>query len=188
MQRTNPGERAGYVRRKLATRDRNVAGPRMCRPPLVPLDLPYRLRMRNIPAPDRSAWATLVKQLRAAAKMTGAELARRLDVDRATIWRWETGKQKPDSIDVIEAFASLFAIDVEEALTAAGLRSAREEVTPSPELRFDPGVLELQRMLDDPETPDATKVQIRTMVEALRNLASSRPRTPPAAPRRRRAG
>jgi transcriptional regulator with XRE-family HTH domain len=142
--------------------------------------------MRNNPVPDRSDWATLVKKLRTATGMSGAELSRRLNVDRATIWRWETGKQKPENVEIIEAFAKLFAIPVETVLDAAGMRpsgAAATQATARPSVPMDPDVQALLDMLADPGTSEAVKEQIRTMMRALAELADRTPR----APRRRQA-
>ncbi len=130
-------------------------------------------------------WATLVKRMRSTTGMTGAELARRLDVDRATIWRWEAGRQKPESADLIKAFADLFGLDVEDALRVAGLRPTQEEPPAAPHEPTDPDVLKLLRLLADPDTPATTKEQIRAMMRVLVDLADQ-PRT--AAPRRKKTG
>lgn len=134
----------------------------------------YRLRMRNAAG---GTWATLVKRVRAATGMTGAELARRLDVDRATIWRWEAGRQKPENAELIQAFADLFGLDLDEALAAAGLRPTTEPQRP-PTPPMDPLVVRLLAMLADPDTPEPTKRQIRTMMEALVDMAEATPRPP----------
>ncbi len=131
----------------------------------------YRLRMRNT---EGGTWATLVKRMRAATGMTGAELARRLEVDRATIWRWEAGRQKPESPDLVKAFADLFAIDVENALKAAGLRPTAE--TPAVDhVPTDPDVLKLYRLMADPNTPEHVKEQIRVMMRVLADMADQLP-------------
>ncbi len=185
MQRTMPGERKGYAGRRLAARKRNVAGPPTCRPAQLPTTRIYGLRMRNVEPPDRSAWAALVKQCRGVTGMTGAELSRRLDVDRATIWRWETGRQRPENVAVVEAFARLFAIDIEEALAAAGMRPQPAPHRAEP-LRpaLDPALAEAQAMLDDPNVSDVVKAQVHAMLAAMVEMA----RQQPQAPRRRRAG
>ena len=139
----------------------------------------YGLRMRNT---DDGSWATLVKRMRSATGMSGAELARRLEIDRATVWRWEAGRQKPESPDLIKAFADLFGLDVDDALIAAGLRPSGER--PSRAEPTDPDVLKLLRLLADPDTPAETKEQIRAMMRALADLADQLP--PRQAPRRRR--
>jgi len=131
----------------------------------------YGLRMRNT---EGGTWATLVKKMRAATGMAGAELARRLDVDRATIWRWEAGRQKPESADLIKTFADLFAIDIEDALTAAGLRPSTAP-RPSEPVPTDPDVLKLYRLMADPDTPEETKRQIRAMMRVLAEMADSLP-------------
>lgn len=165
----------------MSLRRRAGAGPQPASPSIAPLPLAYGLRMRNT---EGGTWATLVKRMRAATGMTGAELARRLDVDRATIWRWEAGRQKPESAELIKAFADIFGLELDDALAAAGLRPAGVE--PPRREPMDPDVLALMRMLADPETPEATKVQIRTMMRTLLEIAESTQQTRPV--RRKKIG
>src|SRR5688572_20611332 len=101
MQRVLRRSTNGYASRHMALRPRAGAGPQPASPSIAPLPLAYGLRMRNTPS---GTWATLVKRMRDATGMTGADLARRLDVDRATIWRWEAGRQKPENADLVKAF------------------------------------------------------------------------------------
>ncbi len=105
--------------------------------------------------------------------MTGAELSRRLNVDRATIWRWEAGKQSPENADLIKAFADLFALDVDDALKAAGLRPTTE-IRPAVSTPTDPDVLKLMRLLADPDTPEDIKEQVRAMLKVLNAMAEVR--------------
>lgn len=58
--------------------------------------------------------------------MSQSELARQLQVDRATIYRWETGQQRPESADTVARFARITGIDTDEALAAAGLKPDTE--------------------------------------------------------------
>jgi transcriptional regulator with XRE-family HTH domain len=120
-------------------------------------------------------WATLVKRMRATTGMTGAELARRLDVDRATIWRWEAGRQKPESANLIKAFADLFGLDVDDALAAAGLRPSDSEEEPVRPAPMHPSVVKLLAMLADPDTPPAVQAQVRATLEFLDKLADTLP-------------
>jgi len=180
MQRTKPGQRKGYAGRRLDARDRAGAGPQPSRPGAVATGRPYGVRVRNMGVGD---WATLVKKMRDATKMTGAELSRRLNVDRATIWRWESGRQRPEDPNKVKEFAELFGLDVEDVLRIAGLRPAGEPVgdVPAP---MDPDLEALLAMLRDPDTPDSIKLQIRTMLRAITELAESLP--PRRAPDMRR--
>lgn len=138
--------------------------------------------MRNTSPRRRDTWATLVSTAREAAGLSKVELARRLNVDRATIGRWEQGLTRPEQADVVQRFADLLALDLDECLIAAGLRPA--ELRQAPPREMDPDVLKLMRMLSDPDTPEATKEQIRAMLRVLADLAEAAPKPP----RRRRAG
>jgi transcriptional regulator with XRE-family HTH domain len=133
--------------------------------------------MRNTDPPVRRTWATLVKQMREATGMSGAELGRRLKVDRATVWRWEAGRQRPENLDLVQAFAELFRVDLDEALVAAGMRPAEPAVRQ--ELERDPDYQELGRLLDDPRTPEEIKERIRTVLRAVRELIDAQQPRPP---------
>lgn len=91
----------------------------------------YGVRVRNTTEPQRSTWARFAKAARG--KMSQSELARQLQVDRATIYRWENGQQRPERADTVARFARITGIDVDEALAAAGLKpdvEALAEPTP----------------------------------------------------------
>lgn len=131
--------------------------------------------MRDTAGRERHTWAALVKRYREAAGMSPTTLARRLGTDRGTIYRWESGTYTPRRPDVVIRFADLFRVDLDVALAAAGLRPQVDEagtVAPTPALALDPDVLELQRMLDDPRTPESVKAQIRAVAASLRQLAA----------------
>lgn len=80
----------------------------------------YGVRVRNTTEPQRDAWAKFAKAARG--RMSQSELSRQLGVDRATIYRWETGQQRPENADTVARFAQVTGIDVDEALAAAGLK------------------------------------------------------------------
>jgi transcriptional regulator with XRE-family HTH domain len=103
---------------------RNEASPQPSRPATTPLPLSYSVRVRNTTDPQRTAWATFAKAARG--RINQSELAKRLGVDRATIYRWETGQQRPENADTVARFAGITGVDVEEALAAAGLRPGVE--------------------------------------------------------------
>jgi transcriptional regulator with XRE-family HTH domain len=58
-----------------------------------------------MPTPNRLA------EIRAAAGMSQAALARELNIDKSTIWRWEQGKRKI-SDDTKLRLAALFGVSV----------------------------------------------------------------------------
>lgn len=147
---------------------------------------PYGVHVRNTSTPQRGTWAALVATLREAAGMSKVELARRLNVDRATVMRWENGSTRPEQADVVARFAELFATDLDEALMAAGLLPVSRPVAPRHE-PTDPDVLKLLRMLADPDVPDPIKEQVRATLKFLADLADSQPPRK-AAPRKRSAG
>ncbi|MFY1669532.1 helix-turn-helix domain-containing protein [Plantactinospora sp. WMMB334] len=84
----------------------------------------------------RQVWAAYIRGLMRASGLRGPALAQRLGVDPSTVWRWETGKQKPESPVMPEAIAKLFQLDVDEVLMAAGLVPVAP--TPAVEERREP--------------------------------------------------
>jgi len=162
---------------------RRAAGPQPSRPADIYLVAPYGVRVRNTSGPGRDKWATLVERARTAAGLTKVALAGRLGVDRATVTRWEQGITRPESADVVQRFADLLGIDLEDALAAAGLRPTGEPERPAPP-PMPREVVKLLALLADPDTPPEIQAQVRATLEFLANLADSLPGK--AAPRRRR--
>jgi transcriptional regulator with XRE-family HTH domain len=132
--------------------------------------------MRNTSGSVRGTWATLVTAAREAVGMTKVELGRRLDVDRATIMRWEAGSSRPDNAVVVQRFAALFALDLDETLVAAGLRP--EGPTPTLPEPLHPDIQRLVDRLADPATNEETRAFIMSTLRYLADL--------PPAPRRSR--
>lgn len=118
--------------------------------------------MRNTPAPQRGIWATYVLAARknAGPRLSQAELARRLGVDRSTIWRWETGQSKPEDADIVAQLAEVLDLDLEEALAAAGLRPGVS--APAEPTRDIDEEIDLVRT--DPQLTDSMKVRIIEMI------------------------
>jgi transcriptional regulator with XRE-family HTH domain len=83
--------------------------------------------MRNTRGIERDDWATFVARERKAAKMSQQALATLVGVARETVWRWETGKQKPESVELVEKVAAVLKVDPRLALAAAGLLASDEE-------------------------------------------------------------
>lgn len=69
--------------------------------------------------------AERIKQLRAEAKMTQADLARELSVSKGAVGNWETGMRRPDP-ETLEEIADLFNVDMDYLL---GRKNDRPEVT-----------------------------------------------------------
>lgn len=104
----------------------NAAGPQPPGPGRTSISLPYGVHMRNTSGQQRGTWATYAKAAREGALFSKAELSRRLQVDRGTIHRWESGATRPENPEVVQAFAQLLGLDLDEALAAAGLRPGVE--------------------------------------------------------------
>lgn len=124
MQRGSSLAKAARDRRRMKLRIRNGAGSQPSRPATTSIPLSYGVRVRNTSEPQRSTWAPYAKAARG--RMSQSELARQLQVDRATIYRWETGQQRPESADTVARFAHITGVGLDEALAAAGLRPGVE--------------------------------------------------------------
>ncbi|MGC1214125.1 MAG: helix-turn-helix transcriptional regulator [Micromonospora sp.] len=128
--------------------------------------------MRNTSPAARGTWATYVTTTRERIGMSKAELARRLGVDRGTVHRWEAGTTRPEDAAVVHAFADLFGLDADEALTAAGLRLAGPKTArPAKEPPLDPDVLLIMRRLANPDVSEAEKTIIRATLRHLAQIA-----------------
>lgn len=137
----------------------------------------YPVHVRNTSTPGRGNWATYVTATRERVGMSKADLARRLGVDRGTVHRWEAGQNRPEDAAVVTAFADLFGLDVDEALTAAGLRlSPTPASRPTKEVPLDPDVKLIMRRLTDPNVSEPEKATIRATLRYLADLADRQQR------------
>lgn len=114
-------------------------------------------------------WAAYVTALREAAGLSKADFGRRLGVDRTTVHRWENGRSRPDNPAIVQRLAAMFGVDLEQALSLAGLRPADEEPveTPPP---LDPDLKALVRKLASPHVSPEEKTYIRATLRYLADL------------------
>lgn len=159
MQRIEAGSHAARQHRRQVLRARSVARPT----PTRPAQTTYRVRVRNTGDADRVAWATYAAMARKAARMSQSGLAKRVGVDRVTVYRWETGVQRPTDPDVVAAFAAALGLDVDEALAAAGLRPG----TPAPAAPKPPDDPEVRLILTS-GVSEARKKELLHRLEELR--------------------
>jgi transcriptional regulator with XRE-family HTH domain len=103
--------------------------------------------------------------------MSQVELARQLGVDRVTVYRWESGKQRPENLAIVQRVAEVLELPVDEVLAAAGLLLGTPAPTkPSREPPMPPELLDVLRLLADPDTSAADKEYIRRTLINLSNL------------------
>lgn len=137
--------------RKWVLHKGSATGPQPCRPAETPIRMPYGVHMRNTSGPGRGTWATYVQAAREHARLTKTELARRIGKDRATIGRWEDGKNRPEDADLVARFADVLGLDREEALAAAGLRPGIEPpAVPTVEVDEEVHLVRTDPNLDEP--------------------------------------
>lgn len=158
-QRAAPGRQTRHGGEQWTLRRGNSAGPQPAGPQRKRRSLPTVVRMRNTPAGQRGTWATFAKAARTGARLSQSELARRLRVDRTTVFRWETGKQKPENAELVRLFSQVLDIDLDEALAAAGLRPGPAPVEPTRE--YDE---EIEMVRTDPGLTEAVKERIIEMI------------------------
>lgn len=115
-------------------------------------------------------WASYVQAAREQAGLSRSELAKKIGTAYATVWRWETDRQRPERAEIVARFASVTGVDLDEALAAAGLRptAAAPDRPAAQQVPLDPDLAYLQRRLEDPRTTDTERAMIRA---ALRHLA-----------------
>ncbi len=134
----------------------NATGPQPVRPAVTT----YGVHMRNTPGLGRGTWAAYVLTARERAGLTKSELARRIQKDRATVGRWEDGKNRPDDADLVARVAQVLGLDLDEALAAAGLRPG---VTPpaTPTMDLDE---EIELVRTDPKLDEDMKRRIIALI------------------------
>jgi transcriptional regulator with XRE-family HTH domain len=122
--------------------------------------------MRNA-GERREAWAKYVRQIREASGISGAAMARRLDVSEAAVSRWTKGQQAPETVDVLERFAALFALDLDEVLEAASMKAGGDDsAEPVPE--YD---AEVERIINDRTLNEASKEYLLDVLTTERDRA-----------------
>jgi transcriptional regulator with XRE-family HTH domain len=119
--------------------------------------------MRNAESDD---WATLVKAGRIMAKLSQAAFGAAVGVARETVWRWETGKQKPENAEVVARVAKVIGEDEQRLL-----RAARLALTPGDAPKVDPRLRGL-----DPNDTVVKRILALDISEELRDRAFERHR------------
>jgi len=117
-------------KRRLRLRACNAAGPQPSGPGNTPAQNPYPVHMRNTSPRESGTWATFVREAREAALISQIELARRIGVERTTVWRWENKDQLPDTATVAASVARALKLDQDEALRLAGFTVGVPEPEP----------------------------------------------------------
>lgn len=145
--------------------------------------------MRHTAASERGTWGTYVAAAIEAAGISKAELARRIETDVGTIFRWLAGKHAPERADVVARFADATGVDLDEALTAAGLRPAADP--PKRPARQDPPLDPRARViaenlqiisdrLNDPSITNDERLLTEAKLDMLVDLAKQVGRRPRA--------
>lgn len=126
-------------------------------------------------------WAAYVKAAREHAKMQRSEFATAIGSTYATVWRWETGRQKPENGDVVKRVAEVAGVDLDEALSAAGLRPGskvpdrpqRQEPPLDPRAKKIAANLQLMSdRLNDPDLSTDERILIETTLNMLVDVAA----------------
>lgn len=194
MHSVAPMQRGAKVRKSavgpfVLRQERNSTHPNPRRPADLHNRPLYGVHVRNTSSPG--SWATYVTETRQRVGMSKSELARRLGIDRGTVHRWESGQNRPEDAVVVTAFAELFGLNADDALTAAGLRL---ETTPQAagtirDAPLDPDLRVIMRRLADPGVGEPEKMIIRATLTRLAEIAdqSERAERPGRAVRRRPA-
>lgn len=138
----------------------SAARPQPVRPGKTSTDVPYGVHMRNTSGPGRDTWAAYIRAAREHARLSKTELARRVGKDRATIGRWEDGKNRPEDANLVVSVADVLGLDRDEALAAAGLRPG-VEAPATPTVEIDE---EIHLVQTDPNLDEAMKRRIIDLI------------------------
>lgn len=151
---TRRGARAWVLHRGSATH------PHPLGPGKTAVHGPYPVHMRNTSGPGRDTWAAYIQAAREHARLTKTELARRIGKDRATIGRWEDGKNRPEDANLIVRLADELGLDRDEVLAAAGLKPG-VEAPAKPTVKVDE---EIELVRTDPKLDEDMKRRIITLI------------------------
>lgn len=125
--------------------------------------------MRTSDPAGRGRWAAFVTAAREAAGLSKAGLARLIGVDRGTVFRWESGSNRPDDPTFVVRVATALGVSARDALRAAGLDPIADPPPPPPP---DPDVEIVRRRLLDPKVSEEEKHLIRAQLRYLADLAN----------------
>jgi len=126
------------------------------------------LRVRNVEE-RRQLWSVYVRRIRDASGISGAAMSRRLGVSEAAISRWTNGQQVPETVDVLERFASLFGLDLDEVLEAASMKAgAGDGAEPVPE--YD---AEVERIVRDRTLTETSREYLLDVLSTERDRAQT---------------
>ena len=126
--------------------------------------------MRNGASGQRGTWATYIKSARQMAGLSQIALARALHIDRGTVYRWESGRTKPDDLSLIGRIADVTGLDVDEVLAAAGMKFGA--TPPTAPTRED--VDEELEMILRARIPERVKAELLDMLERDRAADAER--------------
>lgn len=139
--------------------------------------------MRHTTAPDHGTWARYLAAALEQSKLSKAEFARRADVDVGTVFRWLSGRHRPEKADVVARIASAANLDLDEVLAAAGLRPnaepidrpARQEPPLDPRAQIIAENLQIMSdRLNDPTITNDERLLIEAQLDMLVDLARQR--------------
>lgn len=123
------------IRKEAASTERQrcrMTGTQPSRPADTRPAVVYGLHVRNTSGSGSDTWASLVKSHRDLLSMTQKQLAELAGVGRETVWRWETGKYRPEDVETVVLVANALHIDQDRAMRAAGFAVATSEAPPEP--------------------------------------------------------
>lgn len=109
----------------------------------------------------------LLKSFRIEREISQAELARRAEIDHSTVNRLENGGRSPsdDMVEWIIEALGLDKIQADRLIASAGFRG-KENTIPYNE----PEMLDVNGLLNSPDTPENEKERIREVLRTLKPL------------------
>jgi transcriptional regulator with XRE-family HTH domain len=129
----------------------------------------YAGDVREDSTPEGVAFASLLRAARTDRQLLQDDVIRNTRLSRSTYLRWEAGgAQRPDFKQVRDVCVYL-GIDPRRAAISLGLFTS-EELDMAEDLRFDPLVIEVGRMLADESIPEQTRAALRHAIDAAVSL------------------
>lgn len=129
----------------------------------------YGVAMRDDVNPEGAPFAELLRSARRDARLLQDDVISRSGVSRSTYLRWEAGDVGRPDLRSVRAVCLVLGVNPRRAAIALGLVTPAELDTADAG-DYDPVVVEINRVLTNPDVPHASRAALRHALDAALNL------------------
>lgn len=129
---------------------------------------------------DEAGWQLYLTRWMAQCDLSNADLSRATGIGESNISRWRRGISGAPDVESCRRLAHAIGRPMIEVLVACGHLSPSEarEIVPQTPPQMPPTLARLavvQRVLDDPKMPEATRVRLRVLLDLAVETATAQP-------------